>query len=59
MPATSEILVEELRELEDAILSARSTGADVSELEKRAADLRKRVVEAVEALNEGKRLLKD
>jgi len=58
MSATLELLVEELRILEDKIIILRSEGVNVSDLEDKKLELTKKLLSASQALAEGRNILK-
>jgi uncharacterized coiled-coil DUF342 family protein len=58
MSATSELLYEQVEELQHKLDEVRSKGEDTTELEKQMKELREKLVAATSALNEGKTLLK-
>jgi hypothetical protein len=57
MPATTELLTEQLSQLKEKIASGRRVGVDVSELEVKAQELSQKLMSAI-ALNESKQILK-
>ena len=58
MSASLELLVEELRQLEEKILVLRDEGVNVSDLEDRKFELTKKLLNASQALAEGRNILK-
>ena len=58
MSATTELLLEQIRQQEDAIRAAAETGHDTKSMREELGRLKKRLAQASEALNEGKQILK-
>jgi len=58
MSATSEILAEQVRELERQINEQVATGQDCSDLRKKHSSLTEKLQAANNALNEGRQILK-
>lgn len=58
MSATTELLSEQIKQTEDAIVQGRDAGLDTSSLEKQLQDLRERFQRANEGVNDNKQLLK-
>jgi hypothetical protein len=58
MPATTEMLTEQITMLREKIAVKRREGSDVSELEHQANELSKRLASASAALNESRQILK-
>jgi uncharacterized phage protein gp47/JayE len=58
MSATTELLIEQIKKIEDAITSAKSNGLDSSSLEEELNNLRARFTNTVSMLNENSSILK-
>lgn len=58
MSATTELLSEQIKQMEDAITQAKEAGLDTTSLEKQLQDLRERFQRANEGVNDNKQLLK-
>lgn len=58
MSATTELLLEQIRQQEDAIRAAAESGHDTKSMREELKRLRQRLAQASEALNEGKQILK-
>jgi Mg2+ and Co2+ transporter CorA len=58
MSATTELLLEQIRQQEDAIRAAAESGHDTKSMREELLKLRQRLAQANQALNEGKTLLK-
>jgi flagellar hook-associated protein FlgK len=58
MSATSELLAEQVRNIEEQIVESERKGVDCSELIERRNELAKKLSTVNSALNEGKQILK-
>jgi hypothetical protein len=58
MSATTELLLEQIRQQEDAIRAAAETGHDTKSMREELQRLKARLAAASQALNEGKQILK-
>lgn len=58
MSASTELLLEQIRQQEDAIRAAAESGHDTKSMREELGRLKKRLAQASEALNENKQLLK-
>jgi Mg2+ and Co2+ transporter CorA len=58
MSATTELLLEQIRQQEDAVRAAAEMGHDTKSMREELARLKKKLVQANQALNEDKQLLK-
>mgnify|MGYP000042841709 CR=1 FL=1 len=58
MSATTELLSEQIKQTEDAIVQAKDAGLDTTSLEKQLVELRERFQRANEGVNDNKQLLK-
>lgn len=59
MPATTEILLEQIEQQESAIKAAAESGHDTKSMREELAGLKARLAQARQALTENKQLLKD
>ena len=58
MSATTELLLEQIRQQEDAIRAAAESGHDTKSMREELQALKSRLAKANQALNEGKQILK-
>lgn len=58
MSATTELLLEQIRQQEDAIRAAAESGHDTKSMREELKQLKTRLAAANQALNEGKQILK-
>jgi hypothetical protein len=58
MSATSELLIERIKKLEDAITTTKASGLDSSKLEEELLRLREQFANTLSMLNESKNVLK-
>lgn len=58
MSASTELLLEQIRQQEDAIRAAAESGHDTRTMREELKKLRQRLAQASEALTEGKQILK-
>lgn len=58
MSATTELLLEQIRQQEDAIRAAAESGHDTRSMREELGRLKKQLAQANQALNEGKQILK-
>ena len=58
MPATTEMLTEQITQLKEQISSKKKNGLDTLELEQQVSELTRRLMSASAALNENRQILK-